>query len=252
MSDEHAKALTVIERTENKAMSPVVAAGLEILRNNPSPETLRELLKVQQEWEANEARKLYVAARNALTADLPRILHRNKKVDFNTTHYSHTTLDFAIDAVVPHLIKHGFSHDWRLGNSEDGQVQVTCRLTHIGGHHEEVTLKAEKDTKGGKNGPQAVASSATMLERYTLLGILGIATADMHEPTGAPDAAAPDSEDTIDSKRNLTCLSWLMERGRTKPQAEAHVDKPMTEWNQADRDKLRAWAKSSGEPDRAA
>lgn len=244
--DSHDKAVAIIEHHGAYAMSPVVAA---ILKKDPSPETLREVLAVQREWEANEARKAYAAAMVGLQADLPKTIAHDKKVDFNTTKYTHTSLAAAVEAVRPHLILHGFSHSWHPG-IEDGQVVVTCRLTHRAGHSEAVTLKAGRDPKGGKNDPQAVASSVTMLERYTLLGLLGIATADQNElfkeKQDEPDV------DKVDSKRNLRAVGLLEKKGRTVEQAVKYLDgRPVAEWTESDLKKLEAWAKSPAPIDSA-
>jgi hypothetical protein len=241
MSDKHAAtALVPVPPAEPAVagMSPVVALAM---RKDFDPEVLRELLAMQREYEANEARKQFTVARKNLADDLPRVLARDKKVEFGTTKYTHTTLGAAIEAVVPHLIAHGFSHDWRPG-IKDGQVMVTCRLTHVAGHFEEVTLTAPPDNKGSKNGAQAIASTITMLERYTLLALLGIATADMEEPKG--DDRAPVDPNQIDTGRNMAAVAWLKKQGRTCAQAEEHVKRKCADWTAADLQQLAAWAKA--------
>lgn len=248
MSDEHNKAITVIERSTDRSMSPVVVAGLKILEQNPSPETLRELLKVQQEWEANEARKEYAAAMVNLKADLPSVLAHDKHVKFNTTEYTHTSLGAAVGAVLPHLINYGFAHSWHPSTVNPNEIAVACRLTHRNGHYQEVELRAPPDPKGGKNGPQAVASTVTMLERYTLLALLGIATADMEEPTGAEDDAP--NMGKVDTERNLAAVGKLKKKGRTVEEAIAFLGgRTVEHWTVADLKKLEAWVKppASGE-----
>lgn len=250
MSDTHDKAMTVVERAENRAMSPVVATGLHILEKNPNPETLRELLAVQRDWEANEARKAYAAALVGLKADLPKTIAHDKRVDFNTTHYSHTTLAAAVEAVTPHLITHGFVHSWHPATERANEVAVTCRLTHREGHHEEVTLRAPPDPKGGKNGAQAVASTVTMLERYTLLALLGIATADMDDLMG--EAEKQPEPEQVDSQRNLRAVGLLKKYGKTAQQAEAFLGgRKVADWTAQDLKRLEGWAKATkaGEPD---
>lgn len=58
------------------------------------------------------------------------------------------------------------------------QVEVTCILTHKQGHSEETTMLGPLDDSGFKNDIQSLGSSATYLERYTLIGSLGLVTAD--------------------------------------------------------------------------
>ncbi len=246
MSDQHGKALTVIERSDDRAMSPVVAMGMEMLRNNPDPSTLRELLAVQKDWEANEARKAYAAALVALKRDLPTVIARDAKVDFNSakgrTTYTHASLAGVMDAITPALTQHGFSLAWTPATGKDG-VSVTCRLTHAAGHCDTATLSAPADTSGSKSPAQAIASTITLLQRYTALSLLGIATADMKEPE--PEAPTPD---TVDSARNLKAVGWLTKQGKARVDAEVFIGRPVADWTAADLDKLRAWAKPATDP----
>jgi len=249
MSEPHDKPVAIVERTTTHAsMSPVVAAGLKILEQNPSPDTLRELLAMQREFEANEARKAYAAALVGLKVGLPMIIAHDKLVNFNTTRYTHTSLGAAVEAVTPHLINHGFTHSWYPATNSPNEVSVTCRLTHQAGHFEEVTLKAPPDSKGAKNGAQAVASTVTMLERYTLLALLGIATADMTEPEGDGERADPDK---IDSARNLKAVGWLKQQGRTVDEAERFLGRKVPDWTDSDLKTLKTWAKNVSAGDAA-
>ena len=63
-------------------------------------------------------------------------------------------------------------------------IRVTCVLSHILGHSERVTLQASPDQSGGKNNIQAVGSTVTYLERYTLLAVTGLATAEQDDDGG--------------------------------------------------------------------
>lgn len=242
MSDSHKTAVTVIDRTDvAPAMSPVVAAGMAILQQSPSPETLRALLDVQREWERGEARKAFTRALVDLKRDLPAIIAKDATVDFTSakgrTHYRHATLAGVLDAVVEPMSRHGFSHSW-IPSTGPGGVTVICRLTHSAGHYEETTISAPLDDSGGKNKVQGVGSTITYLQRYTLLAILGVATGDMPEPTGEPPPAPADS---IDTARNLRAVEAIRKAGRTIEAAQALVGRRVPEWTTADLDKLRAW-----------
>jgi hypothetical protein len=244
MSDSH-KAMTIVERTaEQVTMSPVVAAGLKILEHNPNPETLRELLAVQREFEANEARKAYAVALVALKRDLPTVIARDKMVDFagrsgQRTTYTHASLAAVMDAVTEPLTQHGFSLAWHPTTTKDG-VTVTCRLSHAAGHHEETAISAPVDTSGSKSPAQGVASTITLLQRYSALSMLGIATSDMKEPEGekTPDPAK------VDSARNLRAVGRLKQYGRTCEEAEAFLGRAVPDWTVEDLARLFTWAKS--------
>lgn len=243
MSDDHGKAIAVIEHAPDRAMSPVVAMGMKMLAANPNPETLEKLLAVQQRWEADEARKAFAAALVALKRDLPTVIARDQTVDFTSqkgrTHYTHASLAGAMEAVTEPLTRHGFSLAWKPATSATG-VSVTCRLTHQAGHFEECNLAAPADTSGNKSSAQAIASTITLLQRYTALSLLGIATADMKDPPPADDDPPP--ADKVDSALNLRAVGWLTKQGKSRIDAEAFIGRPVSDWTAADLHRLKAWA----------
>jgi hypothetical protein len=152
-----------------------------------------------------------------------------------------------MDAVTPILTEHGFSLTWKPGTTA-GQVAVTCRLAHQLGHHEEATVNAPVDTSGSKSPAQGVASTITLLSRYTALALLGIATADMEEPTPEAPKADPGR---VDTERSLRAVGWLKQQGKTRDQAESFLGRKVPDWTAADLERLKSWAKPSapmGEP----
>lgn len=141
---------------------------------------LQKLMDLQERWEANEARKAFVAAMAAFKANPPR-LEKNKLVNFSTskgqTSYRHATLDHVADVLGAELSKHGLSFRWNV-TQEQARIVVTCILQHCMGHSESVTMSGTADDSGSKNPIQQVGSTVTYLERYTLLAATGMATAE--------------------------------------------------------------------------
>lgn len=235
MTDKHnviAQADAVQPRT---LMHPLVE---KMLTQNPTPEALEKILGLQREWEKDEARRAYNVALTALKGDLPPFLKRDKTVEYLKVKYTHTSLAAAMDTVTPHLTAHGFSLTWTPGNNDKGGIMVTAKLTHRMGHSEQATLTAAPDTGGNKSGPQAIASTVTLLQRYTALSLLGLATADQVEPTGE---GAPVDADAVDTARNMRAMADLAKGGKTKEAVELFLGKPLKEWTATDLDKLRAW-----------
>jgi hypothetical protein len=161
---------------------------------------LDRMLDLQIKWEANEARKAYVAAMAAFKAEPMEILKR-KTVEFTTrdgdvTSYRHATLADVTDVVVPAMGKHGLSHRWDV-NQDGGQIAVTCITTHALGHSESVAMTAAPDGSGKKNAIQQVASAVSYLQRYTLLAACGMATKDMDDDSqswGEPEPEPVDAK----------------------------------------------------------
>lgn len=151
---------------------------LEILQaaveKNLNPETLKQLMDLQERYEANEAKKEFVEAMNQFKANPPTIT-KNKHVKAGQMEYDHATLDHVCDEVTSALSAHGISHRWKVSQN-DKLIKVTCVLTHRRGHSEETTLEGPADTSGSKNAIQAIGSSVTYLQRYTLLAATGLAS----------------------------------------------------------------------------
>lgn len=171
---------------------------------------LSKLMDLQERWEAGEARKAFVLALNAFKADPPTIT-KNKHVAFESertkkmTEYDHATLDQVCRAVAGKLSEHGLSHSWDIEQPDGGMIAVTCVLTHALGHSERVTLKAGRDESGGKNNIQAVASTVSYLQRYTLLSATGLATTD------GDDDGRRSEEDFITVAQKETIIDMMKE-----------------------------------------
>lgn len=245
MSDPKHEVIQKAEQLpERKALNPAIA---ELLRmGNLTPEAAEKFLAVQERWEANEARKAFTRALVELKRDLPTTIDKDSTVDYTNkegrrTYYTHASLSAAMEAVMPALQSHGFGLTWRPTSDEKG-VSVTAVLTHREGHSESTTLRAAPDSSGNKNGPQAVASTITLLQRYSALALLGITTADMKEETGEGEKKAA-NPDEVNTARNLKAMAELAKAGKTKAQAEDHVKRSIDNWTTADLKSLWEWSK---------
>ena len=140
---------------------------------------LQQLLDLQLRYEANEARKAFVTALTAFKRNPPDIW-KTKAVSFGAgkTSYKHATLDNASAQIGAALAQHGISHRWEVEQKEGGVIQVTCILTHELGHAEKVSMHATPDTSGSKNSIQAIGSTTSYLQRYTLFAATGLAAKD--------------------------------------------------------------------------
>lgn len=171
---------------------------------------LTKLMDLQERWEASQARKAYVAALAAFKADPPKVI-KNKTVRYGSgngaTSYDHATLAQVANAVAPALAEHGLSHSWSTEQSEKG-ISVTCTLTHRDGHSECVTLAASADNSGSKNSIQAIGSTVTYLQRYTLLSITGLATEDMDD-----DGAGSDPAELISAEQKDELIALIRDIG---------------------------------------
>lgn len=146
--------------------------------SNASIEQMERLFSLQLQWEANEARKAFNQAFADFKAEGVRLV-KTKRVHFTsqkgTTDYKHAELGYICDTVTPLMSRYGLSHSWSV-MQDGGTITVTCKIAHSAGHSETTTLTATPDESGNKNKIQAVGSTITYLQRYSLLSALGLGT----------------------------------------------------------------------------
>jgi hypothetical protein len=170
---------------------------------------LTKLMELQERWEANEARKAFVVAMNAFKSNPPKI-GKNKHVSFGNTNYDHATLDHVANVITAGMAPHGLSFRWEV--SQGDHVSVTCIIMHQMGHQERVSLTAPADSSGSKNTIQAIGSTVTYLQRYTLLAATGLAAG------GDDDGRAAEPVSTISDEQhqNLIALADEVKADMTK------------------------------------
>ena len=242
---DHNHAVEIVEQRVHAVQAPpnvhpLVAAAMA--SKDIDIAKLKELLAMQSEYEAREARKSYTMALADLKRDLPPVIWKDAGVDFThngkQTLYRHASLANVLDQVNEPLARHGFALSWRPA-TVGGKIQVTCRLTHQGGHHEEVMLEAPPDTSGSKSSAQAIASTITLLSRYSALSLLGLATGDMPEPTGEGAPSTADASAVVNTELNLRAAGWLGKKGVPVPEAEALLGRRVSDWTAGDLEKIK-------------
>jgi uncharacterized protein YyaL (SSP411 family) len=126
--------------------------------------------RAQERREASQALKAFDEAIAAAKAEIPVIVK-------GTQGHNYVYADFAAIARVvdPILSSHGLQYRFRTVQT-DKAITVTCVLFGHG-HKEECTLSGGADTSGQKNAIQSIGSTLTYLQRYTLVQMLGLATA---------------------------------------------------------------------------
>ena len=174
---------------------------------------LKGLLDLQEQYEANEARKAYHVAMTAFKADPPKIA-KEKEVSFGGTSYKHATLSSVTEKINRSLSQHGLAATWKV--QQNGTISVTCKITHVKGHSEETTMTAPADTSGSKNSIQAIGSTITYLERYTLLAATGLATDDM-------DDDAQGVTEVIDNKQLNQITDMILAAESSEAKLCAHL-----------------------------
>lgn len=177
----------------NSAITPMDMLNQAVERG-ASLEVIEKMMGLQERWEANQARKLFDEAVSNAKAEIPPIA-RNK-----AGHNSKKYVDFSAIAKVvdPIITKHGLSY--RFTTAQDDRIHVTCILSHRAGHFEKTTLAGPSDTTGNKNAIQAIGSTLTYLQRYSLVQMLGLAASDDDDAkaAGKGNSSVTRPEDVIE------------------------------------------------------
>lgn len=222
--------------TQERTMTTPATLLQMAVQQNADVDKLEKLMDLQQRWEKDHAKKLFVSALNKFKSDPPKIT-RNAEVDYTTqkgrTTFKYASLDHICDVVGKALSNVGISFRWKTEQGE--MITVTCVLTHEAGHDESVTLSALADTSGGKNAIQAVGSTVSYLQRYTLLTAVGLAQEGEDNDGGRPDITVDDLLNYLNVLRD-----WLPSIHAVKEAiALADYSTAKEAWNEIDEATMR-------------
>lgn len=160
--------------------------------SNPNMDmgVMREMMLMQKEILAQQAIIDFNNDFSLMSKEIPVIAHTKKS--YSTTY---TPLEDIVNIVRPITSKYGFSISFNNEQVEKGFVTITCQLRHRKGHMIEnsLTLPTEAVTKG-MNSMQAVGGAISYGKRYTLCGILNIATAADDDNNGFTTNAKEDAK----------------------------------------------------------
>jgi hypothetical protein len=154
-------------------------------------EKFERLMTLRERVAQSDARRSFYAALANAKGEFGPIL-KKRMVDYphkegsGSTKYAYE--EFAdISAVVdPVLSKWGLTY--RFKTVQDGaKVKVTCILSHADGYSEENSLEGVEDKSGQKNANQAIGSTVTYLQRYTLKEAVGVGASRDDDGQGGDD-----------------------------------------------------------------
>jgi len=189
--------IAAIEENPIAPAASIAVTPMDLLQkamdSNADLDKLEKLMDMQERWETSEARKAFVKALNNFKANPPEIL-KDKKIAHSGKHIAdYAGLDQVSRVIGAALSERGISHRWNTDQAE-GQIKVTCILTHDLGHSEITALQAGADTSGAKNNIQAIGSTVTYLQRYTLLAATGMSVGDVDDDGNGSGAKIDDAQ----------------------------------------------------------
>jgi len=149
---------------------PSLMALIQQAVGSGNVQLVEKLMELQERHEANQARKAFNNAMAAAKSQIEVIPKRQKGHNSN-----YAGMGDIADVVAPILSMHGLSYRYRTAQTTG--ITVTCIIAHKDGHFEETVISAGPDKTGSKNDIQAIGSTITYLQRYTLMAALGLAAA---------------------------------------------------------------------------
>lgn len=158
-------ALSVAQMTPVQMAYQLISSGADFA-------SVKEMMALSKELAADQARRSFDEAVAAAKAQIPTI-SKNAKGHNNKAYANFAAYAKVVD---PIIAQHGLSYRFRTDQSD--RITVTCILSHKGGHSEENSLSGPADSSGSKNAIQAIGSTLTYLQRYTLIQALGLAASD--------------------------------------------------------------------------
>lgn len=190
-------ALTVINEPPSRgaAMTPIDMLSMAVERG-ASVEVMTKLMDLRERWEAGQSRKAFDEAIADAKAGIQPVL--KNRSGHNGKRYA----DFAAIASTVDPIISQFGLSYRFRTTQTDRINVTCILSHKDGHSEETTLSGPADTSGSKNAIQAIGSTLTYLQRYTLVQALGLAASEDDDGRNA-GAGERITEAQVDILRDL-------------------------------------------------
>jgi ERF superfamily len=171
-------------------------------------ERMERLLVMHERLNARRAEQEFVDAMARFKENAPTII-KDKKAGFEhrdgegRTEYTYATLGNVVRAAVGPLGQVGISASWDV-KQDGGMIEVSCILTHKGGHSIKRTMKANADNSGKKNAIQQIASTVSYLERYTFLAATGLAVEDQDDDGRSSDAERVNEEQVANLEALLT------------------------------------------------
>lgn len=218
MSDP--QAIQVAETAAAPSLMEVIARAAA--DPNADAEKMERLLGMYERITAQQAKMAYTSALAEMQPQLPeidrrgRITIKEKNSDTIIQSTPYATWEDTNTAIRPVLHAHGFALSFRVGQAQDGKIEVTGVLSHREGHQEETTLTLMHDSSGSKNAVQAVGSSVSYGKRYTAMALLNITSRAPMDRDDDGDAADPNFWIGEEQVSDLVALMDEVKADRTK------------------------------------
>jgi hypothetical protein len=199
----------------------------QAIEHNLPVETMERLFNLQREYKADKAKEAFVQALSTFQSEVP-VIKKTKNVlnKDGTLRYQYAPIDSVIEQIKKPLSENGLSYNWDSAREEQ-HIKVICKLTHIGGHSELSTFDIPIEQSQYMTSPQSYATAQSYAKRYTLLNVLGIATAE-------EDTDATDANNNKDAKNEKARIVFLLRRLGEKTSTKEEIKEAISRIAQLD------------------
>ena len=193
------------EESPQNLISLAIEKGVNI-------EQLERLLALKERWDSAQANKSFISAMSNFQKEVPAI-EKKKQVSYpsakgGSVSYKYAELGEIDETIKPAMAANGLSKRWEI-KEEGEKLIVSCIISHVDGHKESTTMESTKDSSGGKNEIQSRASAVSYMQRYTLIGALGLTTAS--EDNDGDGTPPPKTESSNQKVYQEDTREWLSE-----------------------------------------
>jgi hypothetical protein len=178
--------LTIPANSAVSIIQSAIASGID-------PASLRELLNVRREWEADEARKSFNRSMTDCQRELPVVVKCQARNSHTNSDY--VRYDDLMKVAKPIIRKHGITISFgEKPCDRDGFILVHAVVRHEDGHAEEFYRYAPIDNVGAKGNAtktllHGCQSSMSYMQRKMIESIFGIAESDEDDDGNAAGTA---------------------------------------------------------------
>lgn len=137
---------------------------------------IKEMLLLQKDYEANEARKAFHIAMAKFKENPPQIYKDMVNKQYGS---SYSSIGNTVNKVNEAMGPFGLNARWSYPkSSHKDEIIVVCILAHSMGHEEQVELNGVPDVSGSKNPLQERKSTRTYLKLETFEAVTGTASVE--------------------------------------------------------------------------
>ncbi len=184
----------------SSAMSPMEIIQLAVMRPDFDVEKLKELVALQKEFQAEQAKREFAVAMNKAQSEMKAVI-RDKQNDHTKKMYP--TLDAVSTTIKPTYTANGFSLTFGEAESPlDKHCRMCVTIQHVGGHSEErhVDLPISESGTGGKQmltPIHAKGAWSTYAQRYLTCMVFSVTIADQDTDGNTKDVISESAVETL-------------------------------------------------------